>query len=187
MNNSHLRNLSSPERARWLRAELLPWLEETPRLGEDVLEIGPGPGLTTDLLRVNAALVTALESDPALAKALATRLAGTNVTVLEGDAVRSELPTDRFSAVCCFSMFHHVPTVELQDQIFMEIDRVLRQGGWLFGEDPLDSAFARLHHSGDTFVPLDPDTLEWRLHAAGLRNVDIRAGFHRIKFSATKT
>lgn len=187
MNNAHLRNLSSPERARWLRAELLPWLEETPRLGDDVLEIGPGPGLTTDLLRVNASSVTALESDPVLAKRLTTRLAGTNVTVLEGDAVRSELPTDRFSAVCCFSMFHHVPTVELQDRIFTEINRVLGQGGWLFGEDPLDSAVARLHHSGDTFVPLDPDTLEWRLEAAGLRNVDIRAGSHRIKFSPTKT
>jgi SAM-dependent methyltransferase len=186
MNQAHLRNLSSPERARWLQAELVPWLEETQRLGDDVLEIGPGPGLTTDLLRVRVASVTALESDPVLAEALAMRLAGTNVAVIEGDAVKNGLPSGRFSAVCCFSMLHHALSVELQDQVFTEITRGLRPSGWLFGEDPLDSAFARLHHIGDTFVPLDPETLERRLEVAGLSNVGIQTGGSRIKFSAAK-
>ena len=83
-------------------------------------------------------------------------------------------------------MLHHALSVELQDQVFTEITRVLRPSGWLFGEDPLDSAFARLHHIGDTFVPLDPETLERRLEVAGLSNVGIQTGGSRIKFSAAK-
>ena len=47
-------------------------------LGDDVLEIGPGPGLTTDLLRVDLVKLTAIELDPALASALSDRLTGTN-------------------------------------------------------------------------------------------------------------
>src|SRR5262245_20473648 len=64
MNQSHLTYLASPEWAQNLRVNLLPWLRETVDLGDDVLEIGPGPGLTTDLLLQLTTRVTAIEIDP---------------------------------------------------------------------------------------------------------------------------
>ena len=50
MNDAHLQFLASPEWAQMLETELLPWLLESADLGDDVLEVGPGPGLTTDQL-----------------------------------------------------------------------------------------------------------------------------------------
>jgi len=154
MNQFHLQALRSPGRARWLETELLPWLDGAGVLGDDVLEVGPGPGLTTDLLRERSAKVTAIENDPVLAAELAGRLIGTNVAVINGDATGSGLPGDGFSSVCCFSSLHHMPSTELQDRLFEEALRLLAPGGSLFGEDPADSDFARLGHIGDTFVPL---------------------------------
>jgi len=43
--------LASPDWARMLETDLLPWLGRVADLGDDVLEVGPGPGLTTDKLR----------------------------------------------------------------------------------------------------------------------------------------
>jgi hypothetical protein len=47
VNDNHLRMLSSPRWAEILRTHVLPWLESAGELGDDVPEIGPGPGLTT--------------------------------------------------------------------------------------------------------------------------------------------
>jgi len=163
-----------------------PWLERSVELGDDVLEIGPGPGLTTDLLRERVARVTAIEIDADLAEGLTTRLSGTNVEVIQGDATHSGLPDNRYSATTCFSMLHHMPSPEIQDQLFAEIARVLRPGGTFIGEDPMDSDFVRRSHVGDTFVPLDPDGLGPRLEEAGLGKVNIKASVGRIRFTATK-
>ena len=64
-------------------------------LGDDVIEVGPGPGLTTDVLGTRTTRLTALEFDPDLARQLAQRLAGTNVDVVCGDAtaMRSTFPS----------------------------------------------------------------------------------------------
>lgn len=155
-------------------------------LGDDVLEVGPGPGLTTDLLRERVQSLTALESDPQLAQALQARLTGTNVIVIHGDASSPGLPSGRFSSVCCFSMFHHVPSAERQDRVFDEMVRVLRPGGILVGEDPVDTPLARLGHTGDTFTPLAPATLGHRMSAAGRDRAQVEVANNRIKFSAVK-
>jgi ubiquinone/menaquinone biosynthesis C-methylase UbiE len=97
-------------------------------LGDDVLEVGPGYGATTDVLRERVAKLTAVEIDPALAAVLADRLAGANVTVVEGDATALDFDDGRFTGATCFAMLHHVPTSELQDQLFAEVARVLRPG-----------------------------------------------------------
>ena len=102
MNRAHLEYLASSEWAEALQTDLLPWLESTVQLGDDVLEIGPGPGLTTDLLRHRVAAVTAVEIDADLAAHLKVRFAGTNVEVLWGDGTELPLPADRFSAATCF-------------------------------------------------------------------------------------
>jgi SAM-dependent methyltransferase len=52
MNKRHIEVLSSPRWAAMLERDLLPWVASVTDLGDDVLEVGPGPGLTTELLRV---------------------------------------------------------------------------------------------------------------------------------------
>src|SRR5687768_13415595 len=118
-----------------LETELLPWILAVAPLGDDVLEVGPGPGLTTDLLRRMAGRVTAVEIDDALAAALSARLRGTNVEVVHADASASGLPGDRFSAAACFSMLHHVPSPGMQEAVFAEVHRVLRPGGVFLASD----------------------------------------------------
>jgi 16S rRNA A1518/A1519 N6-dimethyltransferase RsmA/KsgA/DIM1 with predicted DNA glycosylase/AP lyase activity len=81
---------------------------------EDVLELGPGLGLTTDVLRERAARLTAVEIDPRLAS-LQERMKNTNVEVVEADAMAMPFPDGSFSAVLSFTMLHHVPSVTLQD------------------------------------------------------------------------
>lgn len=51
MNKFHRRYCRSALWARRLERSLLPWVLGETDLGDDVLEIGPGPGVTTDLLR----------------------------------------------------------------------------------------------------------------------------------------
>jgi 16S rRNA A1518/A1519 N6-dimethyltransferase RsmA/KsgA/DIM1 with predicted DNA glycosylase/AP lyase activity len=86
MNPEHLELCSSEEWREALRTFVIPYALADARLGDDVLEVGPGPGLTTDLLRIELRKLTALELNAALADALAARLSGTNVEVVQGDA-----------------------------------------------------------------------------------------------------
>jgi len=46
-------------------------------LGANVLEVGPGPGLATDILRRRFANLTCIEIDPLLAGSLSERMEGT--------------------------------------------------------------------------------------------------------------
>jgi protein-L-isoaspartate O-methyltransferase len=91
VNENHLRMLASPRWAEALRQHVLPWLESVGELGDDVLEIGPGPGLTTDLLLTLTTQITAVEVDAGLAAQLAGRLAGSNVEVINASAERAGL------------------------------------------------------------------------------------------------
>jgi SAM-dependent methyltransferase len=186
VNQAHLEFLASPDWARMLETDLLPWLERVADLGDDVLEVGPGPGLTTDLLRQRTAKVTAVEIDGELARALAERLAGTNVDVIHGDASDTGLPADRFSAATCFAMLHHVPSPETQDRVLAELHRVLRPGAALFATDSRDLDVLRSFHEDDTFVPLGEDTVAARLAQAGFVDVDIEVGDFEVRFSARK-
>lgn len=187
MNRSHLEYLASPAWEAALRSDLLPWLESSADLGDDVLEIGPGPGLTTDLLRGLTARLTVVEIDPTLAEPLRHRLEGTNVEVLEGDAVTLDLGEDRFSAVTCLSMLHHLPSATGQDALFARLHQVLRPGGRLLAVDSIDSEPIRQGHVDDTFVPLDQHALPGRLSAAGFIDVSLQpAGEYQFRFTALK-
>jgi SAM-dependent methyltransferase len=142
-------------------------------LGDDVIEVGPGPGFTTDVLCTRAGRVTAVELDPALAHALAERLTGTNVTVVRGDATALDLPSDRFTGAASFNMLHHVPSDDAQDHIFAELGRVLGPGGLLVAADSAPRDELDAFHEGDTYHPIDPDGLPARLRAAGFIDVDV--------------
>jgi SAM-dependent methyltransferase len=186
MNEAHLQFLASPEWAQMLETDLLPWVSSVADLGDDVLEVGPGPGLTTDILRERTPKVTAVELDADLAAALAARLSGTNVEVIHADATNAGLAANRFSAATCFSMLHHMPSPDLQDRLFAELCRVLRPGGAFLGVDSADNDLIRQFHVDDIFVPVDPDTLGSRLEAGGFSNVDIEEGEYQIRFRASK-
>jgi len=186
MNISHIEYLSSPQWARTLETDLLPWIEAAGDLGDDVLEIGPGPGLTTDLLRARVAHVTAVEIDPDLAGPLEERLKGTNVVVVCGDASRSDLEAERFSAVTSFSVLHHIPLAADQDKLFVEIGRVMRPGGIYVGADSLDTDGIRNAHLDDIFTPVDPATLAERLEPAGLTVTRMDRGEYQFRFVARK-
>lgn len=186
MNQLHLQYLSSPQWARYLETDLVPWVLGRAELGDDVLEVGPGPGLTTDVLRRRVTRLTAVEVDAELAAALTARISGTNVEVIHGDGTATGLQADRFSAATAFSMLHHMPSAELQDRLFAEVHRVLRPAGAFVGVDSIDAEPIRLGHVDDIFVPIDPETLGARLEAVGFGDVVVEVSGVQARFAATK-
>lgn len=164
----------------------MPWVISDANLGESLLEVGPGPGLTTDILRSRVEHITAIELDPKGAAALRSRLLGTNVDVVEGDATAMPFPDACFSACVSFTMLHHVPSGELQDKLLREVRRVLQPGAAFVGSDSLQNVFMRLIHIGDTLVPIDPATFGARLEAAGFKVVAIEKGIDSFRFHAQR-
>ncbi|MFY9732209.1 MAG: class I SAM-dependent methyltransferase [Candidatus Acidiferrales bacterium] len=173
---------------RWRRTveRRLPWALAHVDLGADVLELGPGPGLTTDLLRKRVSHLTAIEIDRRSAESLASRLNGSNVQVVKGDATEMPFANAQFSSGVCFTMLHHVHTPALQDQLFREVWRVLQPGGAFVGADSLQSLFMRLIHIRDTLVPVVPDTLGDRLQAAGFQVMEIEQNSEAFRFHARR-
>jgi SAM-dependent methyltransferase len=170
---------------RWVvRRRLVPWALDGLELGDHALEIGPGPGLTTDLIRTKTARLTAVEIDPRLAALLRQRTAGTNVEVVQADATELPFPEGSFSAVLSFTMLHHVPSAVLQDRLLAEAWRVLRPEGVFAGTDSMDSLPLRLTHLGDTWVPVDPAAFSRRLGAAGFGGVVVERGLAEFRFRA---
>jgi SAM-dependent methyltransferase len=186
MNRGHLDFLASPEWTERLKTELLPWVDSVGDLGDNVIEIGPGPGLTTDLVRARVSSLTALELDDDLAASLRKRMAGTNVNVVHADATSTGLPAGEFSTVLCFSMLHHVTTPEQQDAVFAEVSRLLRPGGMFVGVDALDSDFMRDAHVDDTYVPVPVDGVAARFAAAGLVETFVEPADYQFRFRAKK-
>jgi SAM-dependent methyltransferase len=175
MNQAHLEVCASDEWREALRDWIVPYALADARLGDRVLEVGPGPGLTTDLLREQLRSLTAVELDPALARALQERLAGTNVEVVNADATDLPFEDGWFSGAVSFTMLHHVPTAELQDRLFAEVARVLGPGAVFVASDSRGSDDLAAFHEDDVYNPVDPATVEARMLAAGFSSVAVRA------------
>ena len=143
-------------------------------LGDDALEIGPGPGFTTDVLRTLTAHLTAVEVDRALADQLAQRLEAENVDVVVGDATALEFPDSRFTGAASFHMLHHIAPAAQQDRVFAELARLLTPGGVLVAADGVYSEGSAVFHEDDTYNPIGPSDLERRLGQAGFEAIDIR-------------
>jgi SAM-dependent methyltransferase len=186
MNRMHRRFCASPGWAEFVRTELIPDELDGLDLGDDLLEIGPGPGLTSEVLQKRSPRFTALELDEALAASLAHRLQAEHVEVVNGDATAMPFDSDRFSSAVCFTMLHHVPTAELQDRLFSEVQRVLRPGGLFAGSDsnPGRNLFFKLLHIGDIKNLVDPGTLSSRLEAAGFHSVEVGTRPRRLWWRA---
>jgi ubiquinone/menaquinone biosynthesis C-methylase UbiE len=171
---------------RHVERELLPWVLTGIDLGDDVLEIGPGPGVTTDVLAARSPRLTALEIDTRLAKALRERTAGSTVEVVEGDGTAMPFPDGRFSAVVSCTMLHHVSSPELQDRLLAEASRVIRPGGVFAGCDSIGSMLFSLAHLGDTMVLVEPGRFRPRLERAGFADIEIERGRRAFRFRARR-
>ena len=185
MNEVHLQLCGGDEWAEAVERYIIPWVLEDVDLGDDVLEVGPGPGRTTDVLLRMTPRLTAAEVDADLAARLADRLAGTVVEVVHADATDLPFEDGRFSAALSFTMLHHVPSAELQDRLFAEVARVLRPGGLLAGVDGLDGEDFRKLHEGDVCVPVPPDGLADRLRSAGFADATVDVNEFGLRFRAT--
>ncbi|MDT5234535.1 MAG: hypothetical protein QOF47_522 [Mycobacterium sp.] len=158
-----------------IREVILPWALGETDLGADVLEVGPGYGATTDVLSQSVQRLTSVEIDDELAAMLTERFADVpSVQIVRGDATSLSYADDSFSGAACFTMLHHVPTIELQDRLFTEVARVLRPGAPLVASDSLASDELEAHHEGDTYNPVDPASLPSRLATAGFEDVEVR-------------
>ena len=173
---------------RWQKTlrQRVPWVLHGSDLGQNVLELGPGPGLTTDLLRQFTQRLTAIEVEPSLAAALQSRLHGTNVHVVAGDAPAMPFRDCEFSASVSFTMLHHVSSTELQDNVLREVWRVTQPGGFFVGADSLGGFFMRMIHIGDTLVLVDPGTFGARLEAAGFEVLEIEENSDAFRFRARR-
>lgn len=178
--------LCRSERWRSTVAQRLPWAIGETDLGPNVLEIGPSPGLTTDLLRTSVPRLTALEIDATLAASLTSRLKGSNVHIIEGDATRMPFGDSEFSGAVSFTMLHHIPSRKLQDKVLAEVLRVLQPGGFFVGSDSLQNWFMRIIHIGDTLVPVNPDTFGARLESAGFEVLDVQENSQAFRFRARR-
>lgn len=181
VNRYHRRYCASDRWKARVQGVLLPWALDGIELGPDVLEVGPGPGLTTDVLQGDGRRVTAAELDPGLAGRLAART-GPGVAVCRADATALPFAGGSFSGAACLTMLHHVPSAPLQDRILAEVHRVLRPGGWFAGSDSRISLRFRLVHLFDTMVVVDPDGFGARLAAAGFEDVHVEPGERSFRF-----
>jgi SAM-dependent methyltransferase len=185
VNENHATLCPSPQWAAHIQNELLPGLVSAVRLGEQMLEIGPGPGAATDWLRHRVGSLIALEVDREAAGKLAARFAGSNVEVMVGDAAGMAFADASFDSVGTFTMLHHVPTAALQDRVLAEAYRVLRPGGVLIGSDSLASNELHHFHVADTYNPVEPAALLTRLQTLGFAKITIMVD-EVLKFIARK-
>ena len=187
MTKIHLEYCASEEWAEAVRQHVVPGALRGVELGDHLLEVGPGPGLTTDVLAPLVPRMTAVELDEELAASLAKRFEGSNLTVHNGDATSMPFEDGTFSAAICLTMLHHLPTPADQDRLFAELNRVVRPGGVVIGSDSLDSPEFREFHVDDICTPVDPATLADRLRAAGMTDVRVEPNPYAVRFWAKAT
>jgi SAM-dependent methyltransferase len=185
MNRIHRKICQSDKWANSMHTQLMPWAVGDVPLDGDVLELGPGYGITTSWLAKHGGNLTAVEVDPAMAADLRGKFDG-EVDVREGDGAALPFPDGTFDTVVCFTMLHHVPSPAQQDRLFAEAQRVLRPGGVFAGSDSRLNLRFRIIHIGDTMVPVPPDTLPDRLLGAGFANAKVGVGGRSLRFRATR-
>jgi ubiquinone/menaquinone biosynthesis C-methylase UbiE len=184
MNENHAL-CRTPEWAEFMESEVLEPVTAGQELGDEMLELGPGPGAATRWLRHRVKRLVALELDPDAAERLQDELGDTKVTVRIGDSTSVPFPEESFDSVACFTMLHHIPTAREQFRTLCEAFRVLRSGGVLVGADSLASQGLHEFHEGDTYNPIDPARLFVFLQAAGFGHVMVSAG-EGLLFTARK-
>jgi SAM-dependent methyltransferase len=185
MNLCHRVFCSSSRYFRSVEDGLLPWVLADVDLGDNVLEIGPGYGANIRVLIDKTPHYTAVEIDQTMADRLRDGY-GHRARIMHGDGTATGLPGGEFSSVVCFTMLHHIPTVNLQDQLFAEAFRVLRPGGVFAGSDSASSIPFRVLHFRDICNPISPGELPTRLRANGFGDVRVDTGRGSLRWRAVK-
>ena len=175
MNPDHLAVCASDEWREMVHDVILPWALGDTDLGDHLLEVGPGFGVTTEVLRARVGRLTAVEIDADLAAGLTDRVDGANVAIVQGDASTLPFPDARFTGATSFAMLHHVPAPAIQDRLFAELARVLIPGGVLVASDSIASPELAAFHDDDIYVPIDPADLGPRLAKAGFVEAEVRS------------
>lgn len=116
--------------------------------GKQVLEVGCGPGVGTDLLLTTfgAQRVQAIDLDPDMvlrARRRLARFSAPRVNVAQGDALALPAADGSVDAVAEFAIFHHVPDWRAA---VAEVVRVLRPGGLFVYAEVTKHALDRLSY-----------------------------------------
>ncbi|MPZ54000.1 MAG: methyltransferase domain-containing protein [Acidimicrobiia bacterium] len=172
MNVDHAALCSSEEWAEHIRDVVLPAAIGHLDLGSAILEVGPGYGAATRWLTTTNRKLTVLELNDDLAAELESR--HPEVHVSRGSGTDMSYGDDTFDAVVCFTMLHHVAPDSEQDAIFAEAFRVLRSGGHFAGSDSVANPDLAEFHQGDTYNPIDTETLAGRLAAVGFEEIGVQ-------------
>lgn len=186
MNRLHRWYCRSERWRRRLECDVFPWVLNRLDVDGRILEIGPGPGITTDWLQHHYKNITCLEVDPILACSLRQRIANADIDIRLGDATAMPFPEASFSAVLSFTMLHHVPSSQMQDRLFAEAYRVLKAGGVFLGVDSTWSLRMWAFHLHDTLVTVEPSNLPARLEAARFTDVVVETQGARFRFCARR-
>ena len=170
-----------------LGTEILPWSLKGVDLGGEVLELGPGPGLTTDWLRPQCRHLTCLELDLNLACSLRERTADSNVKVQVGDATAMPF-RDR-------DVFRRPLIYDAPPYTFLRSARPACLAKHPEFSSPAASSPARIEcgpvwmqifHFADTMVTLDPGLLPGRLTTAAFKDVGVETSGGRFRFWAKR-
>ncbi len=154
---------------------VLPWMLNGYSLGDSVLELGAGPGATTEQLRTRAKRVTSLEYDHGFAAKLGARFSNTNASVLQGDAAALPFPDNSFSSVIAVLVLHHLKSHEQQRRAFREIHRVLKPGGVFLAFEIKDGWLQRFGHIKSVFVPISPSAISEQLISLGFSEITVES------------
>jgi SAM-dependent methyltransferase len=92
MNAIHRRICRSDAWSEWMHGSVLPWATGDVDLAGEVLEIGPGYGVTTRWLAPRTGSLTAVEVDGTMAADLAREVGGSGVDVRHGDGAGLPFP-----------------------------------------------------------------------------------------------
>jgi len=185
MNSNHDKLMPSPEWFAHMQDEVMPQATAGVTLGAEVLEIGPGWGAVTQWLQPRVDRLTAVEYEQESVGRLAGQYAGTNVTVLAGDAAALDFPDSSFDTVVSCTMLHHVPTSAQQNRVLAEAFRVLRPGGVFLGSDSLPSDGLHHFHEGDVYNPVEPAAFLTRLQTVGFGAITLHVSYNLV-FTARK-
>lgn len=168
-----------------MRGEILEPLVSSLDLGQELLELGPGPGAATGWLCHRVGRLVALELDPDQAVRLRLEHEGGNVEVVIGDCTDLSFADDSFDTVATFTMLHHLPSAAMQYATLAEALRVLRPRGLLVGSDSLASSELHAFHVEDTYNPIDPARLLVVLQTLGYEAIMLSVD-HDLRFTARK-